>query len=92
MSRRNRRCPRLKITADGAGIVNHVGARLLADLADQMGLTAGFSVAMAPTKQRRRGHDCGGVLVAVMLTDGRDTGRFGFQRGVSSSDQLGRPA
>ena len=36
------------------------------------GLTAGLSAAMAPTKQRRRGHDRGRVLVdlAVMLADG----------------------
>jgi hypothetical protein len=75
MVKRNRRRPRLKITGDGSGIVNHVGARLLADLADQMGLTSGLSVAMIPTKQRRRGHDRGGVLVdvAVMLADGGDT-------------------
>lgn len=75
MVKRNRRRSRLKITGDGSGIVNHVGARLLADLADQLGLTSGLSVAMAPTKRRRRGHDRGGVLVdvAVMLGDGGDT-------------------
>jgi len=75
MVKRNRRRSRLKITGDGSGIVNHVGARLLADLADELGLTSGLSVAMAPTKQRRRGHDRGGVLadVAVMLADGGDT-------------------
>ena len=75
MVKRNRRRPRLKITGDGSGIVNHVGARLLADLADQLGLTSGLSVAMAPTKQRCRGHDRGRVLidVAVMLGDGGDT-------------------
>ena len=55
--------------------MNHVGARLLADLADQVGLTDALSIAMAPTKQRCRGHDRGGVLVdvAVMLADGGDT-------------------
>jgi len=75
MVKRNRRRPRLKITGDGAGVVNRVGARLLADLADQVGLTDALSAAMAPTKQRRRGHDRGGVLVdvAVMLADGGDT-------------------
>jgi len=75
MVKRNRRRRRLKITGDGAGVVNHVGARLLADLADEVGLASGLSVAMAPTKQRCRGHDRGGVLVdvAVMLADGGDT-------------------
>ena len=44
------------------------------DLADESGLTAGLSAAMAPTKQRRRGHDRGQVLVdlAVMIADGGD--------------------
>lgn len=53
-------------------MVNHAGSRLLADLADDVGLTVGLSVAMAPTKQRRRGHDRGHVLgdLAVMLADG----------------------
>ena len=75
MVNRNRRYPRLKITTGGTGIVNHVGARLLGDLADQVGLTAALSSAMAPTKQRRRGHDRGEVLVdvAVMLADGGET-------------------
>ena len=45
---------------------------MLADTADRLGLEAGLSVAMAPTKQRLRGHDRGGVLVdlAVMIADG----------------------
>jgi hypothetical protein len=45
---------------------------LLVDLADATGLSAALSVAMAPTKKRRRGHDRGEVLVdlAVMIADG----------------------
>jgi hypothetical protein len=75
MVKRNRRRPRLKVTGGGTGVTNHVGARLLADLADNVGLTDALSVAMAPTKQRRRGHDRGRVLVdlAVMLADGGET-------------------
>jgi hypothetical protein len=44
----------------------------LCDLADDLGLSAGLSAAMAPTKRRRRGHDRGKVLVdlAVALADG----------------------
>ena len=55
--------------------MNHVGARLVADLAERVGLCSGLSAAMAPTKQRRRGHDRGEVLfdLAVMLADGGDT-------------------
>jgi hypothetical protein len=75
MVKRNRRRRHLKITAGGSGIVNHAGARLPAELADELGLTSALSAAMAPTKQRRRGHDRGEVLVdvAVMLADGGET-------------------
>jgi hypothetical protein len=60
------------VTGGGKGVVAHVGARLVAEVADRVGLEAGLSVAMAATKQRRRGHDRGGVLVdlAVMIADG----------------------
>jgi hypothetical protein len=69
--KRNSTRPRLWVTGDGKHVVAHAGARLLCDLADELGLTGGLSAAMAPTK-RRRGHDRGRVLVdlAVMLADG----------------------
>ena len=72
--KRTRRHARLVVSADGSNVVNHVGARLLADLADAVGLTGGLSAAMAATKQRRRGHDRGEVLadLAVMIADGGD--------------------
>ena len=75
MVKRNRRRSRLKVTADGKSVVAHVGARLLSDLAEEVGLTDGLSLAMASTKQRRRGHDRGLVLVdlAVMIADGGET-------------------
>lgn len=75
MVNRRRRRPALKVTGDGTGVVNHAGARLLADLADAVGLSRALSVAMAPTKQRRRGHDRGDVLVdlAVAIADGAET-------------------
>lgn len=56
------------VTADGKNVVGHAGARLLSDLADKLGLTDGLSTAMAPTKQRDRGHDRGRVLVDVAVT------------------------
>lgn len=64
--------PRFTVSADGKGVVNHVGARLLCDLATALGLTAGLSTAMATTRERRGGHDRGRLLVdlAVMLADG----------------------
>lgn len=72
MVKRNQCRPQLRVSADGRGVVGHAGARLLSDLADQLGLTAGLSVAMSSTKQRRRGHDRGRVLadLAVMIADG----------------------
>jgi hypothetical protein len=70
--KRNSTRPRLSVTGDGKNVAAHVGSRMLCDLADGLGLTEGLSAAMAPTKQRRRGHDRGRVLVdlAVMLADG----------------------
>ena len=72
MVKRNPRRPRLKVSADGENVVGHAGARLLSDLADELGLTEELSAAMAATKQRRRGHDRGQVLVdvAAMIADG----------------------
>ena len=70
--KRNRKLVRLVVSGDGTNVVNHVGARLLADVAEAAGLTEGLSTAMAATKQRRRGHDRGEVLadLAVMIADG----------------------
>ena len=61
----------LRVTADGAGVVSHVGAALLRMLADRTGLTSAMSGALA----RSGGwpvHDRGRVLVdlAVMIADG----------------------
>jgi len=71
MKRITRRPP-VSVTGGGKDVVGHAGARVLCDLADELGLSGGLSAAMAPTKQRRRGHDRGQVLVdlAVMLADG----------------------
>jgi hypothetical protein len=68
------RLPRIAVTSDGQGIVSHAGIRLLAELAERLGLTAALSEAMAPTRTRRSAHDPGKVLVdlAVMLADGGD--------------------
>ena len=75
MVKRSSTRPRVRVTADGAGLAGHAGSRLLADLADVVGLTEALSVAMAPTRQRRSKHDPGRVLVdlAVMLADGGDS-------------------
>jgi hypothetical protein len=64
--------PKIVVTADGCGVVNHAGARLLADLAGATGLSAAMGEALAPLRQRDRGHEPGRVAVdlAVMLADG----------------------
>jgi len=71
---RNRRVRRILVTDDGTGIVSHVGALMVSQLADRVGLTEALSVAMAPTRSRAGGHDPGHVLrdLAVLLADGGD--------------------
>jgi len=64
----------VEVRADGEGLVSHAGAYLLVELADRLGLTAGLSEAMAPTRARRSAHDPGVVLrdLAVAVADGGD--------------------
>ena len=64
--------PRLRFTGGGRGLAVHAGARLLADWADNTGLTVALSETMVPTKVRARGHHRGRVLVdaAPMIADG----------------------
>jgi hypothetical protein len=52
---------------------------MLADLADATGLSAALFEALAPLRQRDRGHDPGRVAVdlAVMLADGGEPARCG---------------
>ena len=75
MVKHSGRRPRLRVTGGGRGLGSHVGARLLADLADAVGLGAAMSEAMAATRQRRGGRDRGEAPVdaAVMIADGGDT-------------------
>ncbi|MFD8787224.1 IS1380 family transposase [Kitasatospora sp. NPDC059599] len=64
--------PKLVVSADGHGVVNHAGSRLLADLPDATSLTGAFSDALHRMRPRGTGHDPGRVAVdlAVMLADG----------------------
>ncbi|MCX4792900.1 MULTISPECIES: IS1380 family transposase [unclassified Streptomyces] len=64
--------PKLHVSADGAGVVGHAGARLLADLADATRLTSAYSTALGPLRRRGTGHDPGRIAtdLAVMLADG----------------------
>lgn len=60
------------VTVDGKGVVSHAGTALLRELADRVGLTGGFSTALARSRCRRGGHDPGQVAadLAVTIADG----------------------
>lgn len=51
------------VTADGTGIVSHTGAALLGELADEAGLTAGWTGALLGTYKGAPVHLPGRVLV-----------------------------
>jgi Transposase DDE domain group 1 len=74
MVRRDGLVDKLRVTADGTGVVSHAGSALLTGTADRVGLTRALSDAMAPTRQRASAHDPGVVLrdLVVMLADGGD--------------------
>ena len=71
---RQKRNRSVEVVADDTRVVSHAGSGLLVGLADRVGLTAGLSVAMGDTRERRSAHDPGWVLrdLAVMLADGGD--------------------
>jgi len=62
----------LRVTADGTGIVSHAGVALIRALADNTGLTAGLSRALA--SDRLLVHDRGRVLadLACAIADGAE--------------------
>ena len=62
----------LRVTADGTGIVSHAGVALVRALADNIGLTAGLSRALA--SDRPLVHDRGRVLadLACAIADGAE--------------------
>ena len=63
------------MSADGTGVVSHVGTRLLADVAAATGLPEAFDDAAGGRRRRRSAHTPGRVLtdVAVLLVDGGET-------------------
>lgn len=67
--------PKIMVTADGSGVVSHVGSRLLADVADRSTLCGELSEALAGLHKPRATHDPGRVLVdlAVAVADGART-------------------
>src|SRR4051794_15107439 len=62
------------VAPDGAGLVSHAGAALVAEVADRSGLTRELSGALAGLRERRGRHDPGRVIrdLAVRLADGGD--------------------
>jgi Transposase DDE domain group 1 len=64
--------PRVVVSADGTGVVSHVGSRLLADVATAAGLPEAFNDAAGGRRWRRSSHAPGRVLtdLAVLLADG----------------------
>jgi len=65
--------PRFEVVADGEGIVSHVGAALLSELSDRLGLTSELG-RRANLGLRGGARDRGQVLrdLVVMLADGGD--------------------
>ena len=67
--------PKIIVTADGDGVVSHIGSRLLADVADRTTLTAELAQVLSGLRRPRTRHDPGRVLVdmAVAVADGAST-------------------
>ena len=65
---------RFEVTADGDGLVGHVGAALLVGLADRLGLPAELDRWVGQGQPGRARHRAGKVVtdLAVMLADGGD--------------------
>ena len=65
---------KVRVTADGDGLVSHAGSALLAQVADKAGLTRALSRQLAGLQLRAGSHDRGRVVrdLAVMLADGGD--------------------
>lgn len=70
----SRAANRVAMTLGGKGVTSRAGTLVVADLADQLGLTEALSEGMAPVVQRRRRRDPGVALchIAVLLVDGGD--------------------
>jgi len=72
--KRNRRIPKVKVSADGAGVVSHAGVGLLREMAAATGLVDGVSAALIDTYRGFAIHAPGRVFtdVAVAIADGAD--------------------
>jgi Transposase DDE domain group 1 len=73
--KRSRRLGRVKVTADGEGVVSHAGAELLRELAGFTGLIDAWDTALIGTYKALPIHFPGRVLadLAVAIADGADS-------------------
>jgi hypothetical protein len=62
------RCPRLLVSADGAGIVSHAGGVLVTRTAGVTGLDAGLSAGLARWRASRAVHDPGKIITDLAVT------------------------
>ena len=72
--KRSKGVRRVKVSADGEGVVSHVGVGLLREMAAETGLVDGVTAALADTYQGRWLHAPGRVFcdLAVAVADGAD--------------------
>jgi hypothetical protein len=72
--KRGGRDVKVKVRADGEGVVSHAGAALIAETADRVGLTSALDRALGDLFERTPTHSPGRVIrdLAVMLADGGD--------------------
>jgi hypothetical protein len=72
--KRSRKLARVKVSADGAGVVSHAGVALLRELAEYTGLVAGVSGALIGAYKGVPVHAPGRVFtdLAVAIADGAD--------------------
>jgi hypothetical protein len=72
--KRNKSAPRVKVSADGAGVVSHAGAGLLREVATGTGLAAGITKALIGTYRGIPFHAPGRVFtdLAVAVANGAD--------------------
>ncbi|WP_068403536.1 IS1380 family transposase [Kribbia dieselivorans] len=72
--KRNGSVPRVRVSADGAGVVSHAGLGMLREMAEYTGLVGALNGALADTYRGAWVHAPGRVLtdVAVAVADGAD--------------------
>ena len=74
MVKRSKRSWRVKVSADGAGVVSHAGVGMLREIGDLTGLTSQVSDVLADTYKGQWVHDPGRVFtdLAAAVADGAD--------------------